>query len=121
MIYFVITYYYVISHIIIIYPYHLFIYIFHLFIIIDYFAAACLYMICNQLSIYYINPIIIFVTFLFILLIFQTLTFPKSENVENDLQKASLEVIHLREEESKLRHENLQLKVSLRCIRVSSR
>lgn len=40
------------------------------------------------------------------------MTFPKSDNVENDLQKASLEVIHLREEESKLRHENLQLKVS---------
>ncbi|XP_026763194.1 vesicle-associated membrane protein/synaptobrevin-binding protein isoform X3 [Galleria mellonella] len=40
-------------------------------------------------------------------------TLPKSENVENDLQKASLEVIHLREEESKLRQENLQLKEEL--------
>lgn len=42
---------------------------------------------------------------------FQSL--PKSENVESDLQKASLEVILLREEESKLRQENLQLKVSM--------
>ncbi|KAM3968721.1 VAMP-associated protein 33kDa isoform 3-T3 [Aphomia sociella] len=40
-------------------------------------------------------------------------TLPKSENVENDLQKASLEVILLREEESKLRQENLQLKEEL--------
>ncbi|XP_059062344.1 vesicle-associated membrane protein-associated protein B isoform X3 [Achroia grisella] len=40
-------------------------------------------------------------------------TLPTSENVENDLQKASLEVIHLREEESKLRQENLQLKEEL--------
>lgn len=43
----------------------------------------------------------------------KTTTLPKSENVENDLQKASLEVIHLREEESKLRQENLQLKEEL--------
>ncbi|KAG6446489.1 hypothetical protein O3G_MSEX004489 [Manduca sexta] len=41
------------------------------------------------------------------------ITLTKSENVETDLQKAALEVILLREEESKLRHENLQLKVSL--------
>ncbi|XP_063837624.1 vesicle-associated membrane protein-associated protein B isoform X2 [Ostrinia nubilalis] len=40
-------------------------------------------------------------------------TFPKSENVESDLQKATLEVIMLREEESKLRQENLQLKEEL--------
>ncbi|KAL0852154.1 hypothetical protein ABMA28_000389 [Loxostege sticticalis] len=40
-------------------------------------------------------------------------TFPKSENVESDLQKATLEVILLREEESKLRQENLQLKEEL--------
>ncbi|KAI5631870.1 MSP (Major sperm protein) domain-containing protein [Phthorimaea operculella] len=40
-----------------------------------------------------------------------TLTFNKSENAEN-LQNAASEVIHLREEESKLRQENLQLKVS---------
>lgn len=44
---------------------------------------------------------------------FQTLIFPKPENADTDLQKATLEVILLREEESKLRHENLQLKVSL--------
>ncbi|XP_059062343.1 vesicle-associated membrane protein-associated protein B isoform X2 [Achroia grisella] len=43
----------------------------------------------------------------------KTTTLPTSENVENDLQKASLEVIHLREEESKLRQENLQLKEEL--------
>ncbi|KAM3968720.1 VAMP-associated protein 33kDa isoform 2-T2 [Aphomia sociella] len=43
----------------------------------------------------------------------KTTTLPKSENVENDLQKASLEVILLREEESKLRQENLQLKEEL--------
>ncbi|KAL0902515.1 hypothetical protein ABMA27_000368 [Loxostege sticticalis] len=42
-----------------------------------------------------------------------TKTFPKSENVESDLQKATLEVILLREEESKLRQENLQLKEEL--------
>ncbi|XP_063837625.1 vesicle-associated membrane protein-associated protein A isoform X3 [Ostrinia nubilalis] len=42
-----------------------------------------------------------------------TKTFPKSENVESDLQKATLEVIMLREEESKLRQENLQLKEEL--------
>lgn len=46
----------------------------------------------------------------FCFFIFQT--FPKSENVESDLQNATLEVILLREEESKLRQENLQLKVS---------
>ncbi|XP_013189146.1 vesicle-associated membrane protein-associated protein B isoform X2 [Amyelois transitella] len=40
-------------------------------------------------------------------------TLPTSENVESDLQKASLEVILLREEESKLRQENLQLKEEL--------
>ncbi|XP_045458640.1 vesicle-associated membrane protein-associated protein B [Melitaea cinxia] len=40
-------------------------------------------------------------------------TFPKSENLESDLQKATNEVIHLREEESKLRHENLRLKEEL--------
>ncbi|XP_072930991.1 vesicle-associated membrane protein-associated protein A isoform X2 [Epargyreus clarus] len=40
-------------------------------------------------------------------------TFAKSENLENDLQKATNEVIHLREEESKLRHENLRLKEEL--------
>ncbi|XP_075991433.1 VAMP-associated protein 33kDa isoform X1 [Anticarsia gemmatalis] len=45
------------------------------------------------------------------------LTFPKSENVETDLHKATLEVIHLREEESKLRHENLQLKEELLRLR----
>lgn len=39
----------------------------------------------------------------------KNLSFTKADN-ENDLQKASLEVVHLREEESKLRHENLQLK-----------
>ncbi|XP_046977622.1 vesicle-associated membrane protein-associated protein B isoform X3 [Vanessa cardui] len=39
--------------------------------------------------------------------------FPKSENLESDLQKATNEVIHLREEESKLRHENLRLKEEL--------
>ncbi|XP_053623806.1 vesicle-associated membrane protein-associated protein B/C-like isoform X2 [Plodia interpunctella] len=38
---------------------------------------------------------------------------PKSDHVESDLQKASLEVILLREEESKLRQENLQLKEEL--------
>lgn len=43
------------------------------------------------------------------------MSFPKSENAESDLQKATSEVILLREEESKLRHENLQLKVSLAC------
>ncbi|CAG4984866.1 unnamed protein product [Parnassius apollo] len=42
-----------------------------------------------------------------------TLPFPKSDNVESDLQKATSEVILLREEESKLRHENLQLKEEL--------
>ncbi|XP_013189147.1 vesicle-associated membrane protein-associated protein B/C isoform X3 [Amyelois transitella] len=42
-----------------------------------------------------------------------TKTLPTSENVESDLQKASLEVILLREEESKLRQENLQLKEEL--------
>ncbi|XP_045784020.1 vesicle-associated membrane protein-associated protein A isoform X3 [Maniola jurtina] len=40
-------------------------------------------------------------------------SFPKSENLESDLQKATNEVIHLREEESKLRHENLRLKEEL--------
>ncbi|XP_004929901.1 vesicle-associated membrane protein-associated protein B isoform X2 [Bombyx mandarina] len=44
----------------------------------------------------------------------------KSENVESDLQKATLEVIHLREEESKLRHENLQLKEELLRLRQSA-
>ncbi|KAL4717427.1 hypothetical protein ACJJTC_000576 [Scirpophaga incertulas] len=39
--------------------------------------------------------------------------FPKTDNVETDLQKATLEVILLREEESKLRQENLQLKEEL--------
>ncbi|XP_072930990.1 uncharacterized protein Vap33 isoform X1 [Epargyreus clarus] len=43
----------------------------------------------------------------------KTTTFAKSENLENDLQKATNEVIHLREEESKLRHENLRLKEEL--------
>ncbi|CAH2103215.1 unnamed protein product [Euphydryas editha] len=43
----------------------------------------------------------------------KTTTFPKSENLESDLQKATNEVIHLREEESKLRHENLRLKEEL--------
>ncbi|KOB77977.1 putative VAMP-associated protein [Operophtera brumata] len=47
----------------------------------------------------------------------KNLAFSKSENVENDLQKASLEVVHLREEESKLRHENLQLKEELLRLR----
>ncbi|XP_068618079.1 vesicle-associated membrane protein-associated protein B/C isoform X2 [Battus philenor] len=42
-----------------------------------------------------------------------TLAFPKADNVETDLQKATSEVILLREEESKLRHENLQLKEEL--------
>ncbi|CAK1588162.1 unnamed protein product [Parnassius mnemosyne] len=42
-----------------------------------------------------------------------TLPFPKTDNVESDLQKATSEVILLREEESKLRHENLQLKEEL--------
>ncbi|XP_032526536.1 vesicle-associated membrane protein-associated protein B isoform X3 [Danaus plexippus] len=37
----------------------------------------------------------------------------KSENLESDLQKATNEVIHLREEESILRHENLRLKEEL--------
>lgn len=46
-----------------------------------------------------------------------TLTFPKSDNAETDLHKATLEVIHLREEESKLRHENLQLKEELLRLR----
>lgn len=49
-----------------------------------------------------------------------TLTFPKSENAETDLQKATLEVILLREEESKLRHENLQLKEELMRLRQSA-
>ncbi|XP_034839770.1 vesicle-associated membrane protein-associated protein A isoform X4 [Maniola hyperantus] len=43
----------------------------------------------------------------------KTTSFPKSENLESDLQKATNEVIHLREEESKLRHENLRLKEEL--------
>ncbi|XP_026500578.1 vesicle-associated membrane protein-associated protein B/C isoform X1 [Vanessa tameamea] len=43
----------------------------------------------------------------------KTTNFPKSENLESDLQKATNEVIHLREEESKLRHENLRLKEEL--------
>ncbi|XP_068618086.1 vesicle-associated membrane protein-associated protein B/C isoform X3 [Battus philenor] len=43
----------------------------------------------------------------------KTLAFPKADNVETDLQKATSEVILLREEESKLRHENLQLKEEL--------
>ncbi|XP_013162225.1 PREDICTED: vesicle-associated membrane protein-associated protein A isoform X5 [Papilio xuthus] len=38
---------------------------------------------------------------------------PKHDNLENDLQKATSEVLLLREEESKLRHENLQLKEEL--------
>ncbi|XP_053623807.1 vesicle-associated membrane protein-associated protein A-like isoform X3 [Plodia interpunctella] len=42
-----------------------------------------------------------------------TKNLPKSDHVESDLQKASLEVILLREEESKLRQENLQLKEEL--------
>ncbi|CAH0578131.1 unnamed protein product [Chrysodeixis includens] len=46
-----------------------------------------------------------------------TLTFPKSENAETDLQKATLEVILLREEESKIRHEILQLKEELLRLR----
>ncbi|XP_013162223.1 PREDICTED: vesicle-associated membrane protein-associated protein B isoform X3 [Papilio xuthus] len=37
----------------------------------------------------------------------------KHDNLENDLQKATSEVLLLREEESKLRHENLQLKEEL--------
>ncbi|PZC74709.1 vesicle-associated membrane protein-associated protein B isoform X1 [Helicoverpa armigera] len=49
-----------------------------------------------------------------------TLAFPKSENAETDLQKATLEVIVLREEESKLRHENLQLKEELMRLRQSA-
>ncbi|XP_049884783.1 vesicle-associated membrane protein/synaptobrevin-binding protein isoform X1 [Pectinophora gossypiella] len=47
-------------------------------------------------------------------------TLPKSENVENDLQKAASEVILLREEESKLRQENLQLKEQLLRLRQSA-
>ncbi|XP_026727962.1 vesicle-associated membrane protein-associated protein B isoform X3 [Trichoplusia ni] len=47
----------------------------------------------------------------------KTLTFPKSENAETDLQKATLEVILLREEESKIRHEILQLKEELLRLR----
>lgn len=43
----------------------------------------------------------------------KTTAFPKFENLESDLQKATNEVIHLREEESKLRHENLRLKEEL--------
>ncbi|XP_014370067.1 vesicle-associated membrane protein-associated protein A isoform X5 [Papilio machaon] len=38
---------------------------------------------------------------------------PKHDNLESDLQKATSEVLLLREEESKLRHENLQLKEEL--------
>ncbi|XP_049884785.1 vesicle-associated membrane protein-associated protein B isoform X3 [Pectinophora gossypiella] len=49
-----------------------------------------------------------------------TKTLPKSENVENDLQKAASEVILLREEESKLRQENLQLKEQLLRLRQSA-
>ncbi|KAG6446488.1 vesicle-associated membrane protein-associated protein B isoform X2 [Manduca sexta] len=48
------------------------------------------------------------------------ITLTKSENVETDLQKAALEVILLREEESKLRHENLQLKEELLRLRQSA-
>lgn len=54
--------------------------------------------------------IIYFFIFFCFFNIFQTSSFP--ENAESDLQKATSEVILLREEESKLRHENLQLKVS---------
>ncbi|CAH2985372.1 unnamed protein product [Chilo suppressalis] len=39
--------------------------------------------------------------------------FPKSENMESDLRRATLEVISLREEEHRLRQENLQLKEEL--------
>ncbi|XP_035433636.1 vesicle-associated membrane protein/synaptobrevin-binding protein isoform X1 [Spodoptera frugiperda] len=49
-----------------------------------------------------------------------TLIFPKPENADTDLQKATLEVILLREEESKLRHENLQLKEELMRLRQSA-
>ncbi|XP_035433655.1 vesicle-associated membrane protein-associated protein B isoform X3 [Spodoptera frugiperda] len=50
----------------------------------------------------------------------KTLIFPKPENADTDLQKATLEVILLREEESKLRHENLQLKEELMRLRQSA-
>ncbi|XP_030021631.1 vesicle-associated membrane protein-associated protein B isoform X4 [Manduca sexta] len=50
----------------------------------------------------------------------KAITLTKSENVETDLQKAALEVILLREEESKLRHENLQLKEELLRLRQSA-
>ncbi|XP_013162221.1 PREDICTED: vesicle-associated membrane protein-associated protein B isoform X1 [Papilio xuthus] len=43
----------------------------------------------------------------------KTFTVFKHDNLENDLQKATSEVLLLREEESKLRHENLQLKEEL--------
>ncbi|RVE41986.1 hypothetical protein evm_013361 [Chilo suppressalis] len=43
-----------------------------------------------------------------------TQIFPKSENMESDLRRATLEVISLREEEHRLRQENLQLKVALK-------
>lgn len=48
----------------------------------------------------------------FVLFKLQTSALVKPENAENDLQWANLEVSLLREEESKLRQENLQLKVS---------
>ncbi|XP_014370065.1 vesicle-associated membrane protein-associated protein A isoform X4 [Papilio machaon] len=43
----------------------------------------------------------------------KTFTVFKHDNLESDLQKATSEVLLLREEESKLRHENLQLKEEL--------
>lgn len=45
-------------------------------------------------------------------LTFQSTAFNKSDDPEEKLQKVCMEVSELREVETKLRHENLQLKVS---------
>lgn len=76
------------------------------------FVIICIYLTCRLSMIY------LYFFYFFFHLYFQT-AFPKSENLESDLQKATNEVIHLREEESKLRHENLRLKVSLSWVKFS--